>query len=78
MPWRNAANCLVSYDLFSLLFYTTQGHLLRCGTTPSGLGLSTFKSLIREKKKRGVCEEAHRLAYRQSDRGNPTINVPSS
>jgi hypothetical protein len=37
-PWRNTACWLAPHGLLSLLSYTTQDHLLRGGTTHSGLG----------------------------------------
>lgn len=37
-PWRNAAYCLASHDLLSLLSIYKQDHQLRGGTTHSGLG----------------------------------------
>lgn len=43
-PWRKAVYWLCSCDFLSLLSYTTQAHLPRGGTIPSGLGPSPGQS----------------------------------
>lgn len=51
--WRSAVYWFTSHGLFSLLSYTTQGHLPRVGTTYRGLGSPT--SISNQENARQTC-----------------------